>query len=129
MSTRKNKQSWKSGSVRGYNGDGISITATYLLPEGRPAPDAVDLRFYDNSVRPHGPFSRLRSLPVRVAEWIDLPMPDPEGRFGEAMNEGFTITGQVRIEGNDAGHFVRLRLNWGEGQFHAEEGYILRLGA
>lgn len=126
---RKNKQSWKSGSVRGYNGDGISVTATYALPEGQTAPDTVDLRFFDNSVRANGPFCRLRSFPLVVVDWTDIPMPDPEGKFGEAMNEGFTIVGQVRLEKTEAGHFVRLRFHWGEEQAHAEEGYIMRLGA
>lgn len=129
MSTRKNKQSWKSGSVRGYNGDGVSVTATYHLAEGQDAPDTVDLRFFDNSVRPNGPFCRLRAFPLSVEEWTDIPMPDPEGKFGESMNEGFTIVGKVRLEQTSAGHFVRLRFRWGPDQVHAEEGYIMRLGA
>lgn len=129
MSARKNKQSWKSGSVRGYNGDGVSVTATYVLPEGQSAPDTVDLRFFDNSTRPNGPFSRLRSFPLSEEGWTEIPLPDPDGRFGEGLNEGFSIVGQVRLEKNAAGHFVRLRFRWGDEQAHAEEGYIFRLGA
>jgi hypothetical protein len=128
MTQHKTKKYWKSGSVRGYNGDGISVTATYRVPDGQTAPDTVDLRFFDNSTRPGGPSSRLRSYPVSEQGWADIPMPDPEGKFGEGINEGFSLKGQVRLEKTPAGHFLRLRFNWGQDQAHAEEGYIMMLG-
>ncbi len=127
MNKDRSQIAWKSGSVRGYNGDGISITATFQLPVGKTTPERIDLRFFDNSIRPNGPSSRLRSFPLSEENWIEVPMPDPDGKFGEGVNEGFTIKGQVRLVKTDKGHFLRLRLNWGQDQVHAEEGYVMML--
>lgn len=112
---------WKSGdfldtprNAPPYNG--LEITGTYT-PDADGTVDRVKVTFTDYTLVKDGLSSVIPALTVGDG-WTDVP---------PAAGDDFTVVGQVRIQVEPNGRFLRIRLSYGRSHVRDELGFIFQL--